>query len=97
MRAARESPNWEERLQVAQQNTYELRLLCFTFAQKNPSARAKREDFTICTIRLARETAATPVPDEPVTPQRPIALRHIFHQFALDFYCFTVYLYYKAI
>ena len=90
VRDARRTPNWGERLQVARQNTYELRLLCFTFAQKNSPTRAEREHFTIRAIRLARETAATSVPDEPVTPQRPIALRHNFHQIALDFFCIPV-------
>src|SRR5580765_395376 len=91
VRDAREPLTGRSDSQVARQNTYELRLLCFTFAQKNPSARAKREHLTICAIRLARETAATLVPDEPFTPQRPISFRHNFHQIALDFFCIFVF------
>src|SRR5207244_6618694 len=89
--------NWEQRLQVASKTHANSSLLCFTRAQENPSARAEREYFTIRAIRLARETAATPVPDEPVTPQRPIALRHTFHQIALDFFCIPVFRSFKAL
>jgi len=62
-----------------------LRFLCFTGAQENSATRAECKHFAVYAIRLARETAATSVPDEPVTPKRPIAPRHNFHQVALDF------------
>ena len=49
-------------------NTYNSSFLCFAGAQENFPARAKREHFAVCTIGFARETAATSMPDEPVTP-----------------------------
>src|SRR5437660_10958052 len=89
---ARNSEAKEQRLPSRPANgPTSLSVLCFTSAQKNLSARAEREHFAVCAIRLARETAATPMPNEPVTPQCPIPLRHNFHQVALDFLCIPVF------
>ena len=37
-------------------------------------------------IRFARETATTSVPDQQVTKQRPLFLRHQLHQVLLNFF-----------
>ena len=57
----------------------------FAGSQKNFAARTKSENFAMPAIRLARETAPPSVPDEPVTPVRPMLARHQLHQIALDF------------
>src|ERR1035437_547810 len=48
--------------------------------------RTKFLNFTVRTIRLARVAAAAAMPDEPVTEQRPLFLRHEPHQLLLDFH-----------
>ena len=43
-------------------------------------------NFAIRAVWLARITTASAMPDEPMAEQRPIILRHEFHQFLFEFY-----------
>lgn len=47
--------------------------------------RAQLFNFTIFTIRFARAATAAPVPNQPVTEQRPLLLRHENHHVPLNF------------
>ncbi len=48
----------------------------FACADEFPARRTKAKQFAIATIGLAREAAATPVPDEPVAPLGPLSSRN---------------------
>ena len=48
--------------------------------------RAQLFDFAMAAIRFARAATAASVPNQPVTEQRPLLLRHEHHQVTLDFF-----------
>src|ERR1041385_2800001 len=50
-----------------------------------PRAWAKLFNLTPDTIRLAREAASSPMPDQQMAEERPFRLRHQLHQIEFDF------------
>jgi hypothetical protein len=64
---------------------------CDTGSQENFAAGTEPKNFAVGTIRLARVTATTSMPDEPVTPVRPMLARHELHQIELDLYWVLVF------
>ncbi len=54
--------------------------------QEKFAARTEPENLAVGAIRLARVTAAASVPDQPVTPVRPVLARDELHQIALNLF-----------
>ena len=77
------SVSWHRTISVKQRKSGGFaRLAC---AQKNLPAGAEPKNLTLTAIRLARETPSASVPNEPMTPVRPMLARDQFHQVLLNF------------
>src|SRR5216684_8535343 len=55
-------------------------------SQKDFAARTQLKHFAVGAIRFARITTPPSVPDQPMTPVRPVLTRHQLHQIALDLF-----------
>ena len=58
----------------------------FASAQEDLATGTELEYFALAAVRLARVATAAPVPDEPMTPVRPVLARHELDQIQLNFY-----------